>query len=294
MRWLAVIALVASCYRDARDEQLERRLARIEQRLDAHDKALASARARADTTELALLAQRLTELQQTLAQLNAALPQAPATPPRRVADKAATYAVPLGASPQLGPANAKITLVMAMEFDCPFCRKAWDTLDELRKRYSKDLRVVYRAYVVHKRATYAAQAACAANRQGRWRALADLIWAKAFDVRSVDTDAFSPARIDALAKEAGLDIKRYTADVTGPCPAEVAADIAELKKFGTNATPTFFINGRYMDGAKPIAEFAKLIEEELAKATAAVKRGVKPERYYEQEVLGKGLPEASP
>jgi len=293
MRGVAVLLLLAACYRDVRDVELERRLARIEQRLDAHDKALAAARARADTTELTVLAQRLTELQQTLAQLSAAIP--PIAPTRRVADKTATYAMPLGSAPQLGPANAKVTLVMAIEFDCPFCRKAWDTIDELRKRYGKDLRVVYRAYVVHaKTATYAAHAACAANKQGRWRALAELIWAKAFDVRSAVPDAFAPINIDALAKQAGLEMSKYAADVAGPCPAEVAADIAELTKFGVHATPTFFINGRYMDGAKPLGDFVKLVDEELAKANAAIKRGVKPERYYEQEVLAKGLHEAGP
>jgi hypothetical protein len=60
-----------------------------------------------------------------------------------------------------------------------------------------------------------------------------------------------------------------------------------------SATPSFFINGRYMAGARDIADFQALIDEELAKANAAIKRGVKPEKVYETEVLGKGATEVT-
>src|SRR6266545_1891831 len=100
-----------------------------------------------------------------------------ARPPRREPDAVQTYSVPLGKSPAFGSRKAKVTLVMAMDFDCPYCRRAWDTVDELRKRYGKELRVVYKPYVVHtKTAKLPAQAVCAAQKQGKWRELADLIW----------------------------------------------------------------------------------------------------------------------
>jgi len=286
-----VLALLAGCYRDKRDDELAQRLARIEQRLDAHDKLFAELAARTGTVELSALAQHLADLEQTLNNLTSVAPT-PVAPKRREADPAATYAMPLGKSPALGSPKAKVTLVMAMEFDCPYCRRAWDTVEELRKRYGNDLRVVYKAYVVHvKTAMYPAQAACAANRQGKWRPFADLVWAKAFAARGSDADAFAPTKIDALAKEAGLDLARYQAEVAGPCPNEVKEDIALLTKLGVHATPTFFINGRFLEGSKPLGDFVKLVDEELAKATAAIKHGVKPERYYDQEIVGKGLPE---
>jgi hypothetical protein len=46
-----------------------------------------------------------------------------------------------------------------------------------------------------------------------------------------------------------------------------------------------------MAGAQPIESFAALIDEEMAKADAAIKSGVKPAQLYEQEVVGKGLKE---
>jgi hypothetical protein len=64
-----------------------------------------------------------------------------------------------------------------------------------------------------------------------------------------------------------------------------------MTKFGVGATPTFFINGRYIAGAQPIENFAALIDEEMTKANAALKAGVKPEKLYDEEVVAKGLKE---
>jgi protein-disulfide isomerase len=194
----------------------------------------------------------------------------------------------------LGNPKAKVTMVMAGEFACPYCRKAWDTVEQLRKTYGQELRVAYKSFIVHpKYALVAAEAACAAHRQRKWKPMADLIWAKAFDA-SDDPHSFDRENIDKLAGEAGLDLKRYQADMTGSCPAEVRADQDEMSKLGVSGTPTFFINGRLLTGAQPIEIFTALIDEELAKANAVIQKGVKPERYYDQEIVAKGLKDVGP
>lgn len=296
-RALLSFALLASCYRDRTDPDTLARLTKIEQRLDAQDEAIAASQSRADTTELSLLAEQIAELRSELEEARAAVKAAKpaARPPRREPDAAVTYSVPLGKSPVFGSPKAKVTLVMAMDFDCPYCRRAFDTVDELRKKYGKELRVVYKPYVVHPRtAKLPAQAACAAQKQGKWREMADLIWAKAFDVRSGNPDAFAPDRISELAKEARLDIKRYEQDVAGVCVEEIRDEQASMQKLGVAATPSFFINGRYMAGAQPIGKFSTLIDEELAKATDALERGIKAEQYYDQEIVAKGVAELAP
>jgi protein-disulfide isomerase len=197
------------------------------------------------------------------------------------------YSVPVGTSAVIGPPNAKVTMVMAFDFACPYCRRAWDTVDALKKKYGNDLRVVYKQRVVHpSTALKPAIGACAASRQGKFRKFADLVWTKAFDVRD-----FDEANIEAIAKESGLQMKKYKADTAGTCPQEVEADDDFLaKKLAVNATPSFFINGRYLAGALPQAQFEALIDEELAKAS---KSGVAPERYYEDEIVAKGLKEVA-
>jgi protein-disulfide isomerase len=287
---LALLVVLASCYRSAHDPAhdpaLDQRLAKIEARLDAQDKAIADARAQSDSTELSLLARQLEDIKEQLADIAARGRTAAAPPKRRAPDPAAVYAIPVGTSPVEGSPKARVTMVMAFEFACPYCRRAWGTVDSLKKKYGNDLRVVYKQLVVHpQNATLMATASCAADRQHRFRPLAELLWTKAFDARDYD-----PANIEAIATEAGLDMRRFKADLA-TCPQEIQADQAMLNKLGVAATPTFFINGRVLQGAQPIQQFSALIDEELAKAKAAEKRGVSPERYYDQEILGKGLSE---
>lgn len=291
---LLLLALVASCYRTKTDDETLQRLARIEQRLDAQDQAIAEARTRADTTELSVLAQQIAELRAKLGrvddQMKGARPQP--RPTRVEPDPAITYAVPIGKSPVYGSPKAKVTMVMAMDFACPYCRRGFDTVDELRKRYGKDLRVVYKPMIVHpSTARVPALAACAAQQQGKWREMADLIWTKGFDLRASNSDWHTADHMAALAKQLRLDMKRYARDVDGICVGEIAAEEASMKKLGVAATPTFFINGRYLAGARPVDEFAKLIDEELAKANDAIKHGVKADQYYDQEILAKGQAE---
>src|SRR5262245_49337248 len=136
----------------------------------------------------------------------------PARPRRAQPDPAVTYSVPLDDSPSDGPAHAKVTIVVGMEFACPFCRKSWDTLADLRKKYGNDLRVVYKTFIVHKQqATDAALAACAAHKAGKWHAMADALWAKAFDKRD-----FSEANLLAIGRGVGVDPAVMTADMHSP------------------------------------------------------------------------------
>lgn len=279
---VAVLVLAAACAAkpDPRVDQMSKQIAALETKVAEQEHAIEQLR---DSPELHAILERLETISQALAKVGGK----GAAPARREPDRNAVYSVEIGASPVVGSPKAKVTLVMAGEFACPYCRKAWDTIEELRKQYGNDLRVVYKSFIVHPQvATYPAAAACAANRQGKFRALAELLWTKAFDTREFDKD-----HIDALAKEAGLDMTRYRADVDGACPSEVQAEQAAMTKVGVGATPSFFINGRYMAGAMPIEDFKQLIDEELAKAT---KSGVKPEKYYEQEVVAKGLKELAP
>jgi protein-disulfide isomerase len=259
------------------------------------DRQIAEMAKRTEQIEVALLAKKVADIDEKIEQLQRDLtaPHAGNAPPpvpaaRRTLDPAVTYAVPLGASPALGSPKAKVTIVMAFEFACPYCRRAWGTMDDLRTKYGNDLRVVYKQLVVHPQvATYAAHAACAANKQGKWREMADLIWTKGFDARD-----WEPDNIDAMADEIKLDKARYQSDMNGICSQEIGDDAALFKKLSITATPTFFVNGRFVQGAQPQATFEAVIDEEMAKANAAIKKGVKADRYYDQEVLGKGVAEA--
>jgi hypothetical protein len=78
------------------------------------------------------------------------------------------------------------------------------------------------------------------------------------------------------------------------CANEVRAAQAAMSKLGVRATPSFFINGRFTSGARPVADFASLIDEELAKANDRIAQGTPKAKYYEEWVLERGLPELEP
>ena len=45
----------------------------------------------------------------------------------------------------------------------------------------------------------------------------------------------------------------------------VETDMAEADALRVSATPSFFVNGRFVRGAQPFEVFAKIIDEELNK-----------------------------
>ena len=74
------------------------------------------------------------------------------------------------------------------------------------------------------------------------------------------------ATFKAHAEALGLDLARFEADLNSPeVAALVAKDQAEARALGVSGTPGFFVNGRFLSGAKPVSSFQKLIDEELEK-----------------------------
>ena len=103
--------------------------------------------------------------------------------PAAAPDPAVTYAVAIGAHDLVeGPADAKVTLIEAYEFLCPYCKRVDPTIQALRKKYGTDLRVVSKYMVVHGTPAVApALLACAAHKQGKLAPARDALWATLFD-----------------------------------------------------------------------------------------------------------------
>ena len=269
-----------------RDVEVRVALTRIEHQLAE----LTAANARGSGAAADERWKKLDELEARVARIQAPSP-APPRPRRHEPQPDQVYAVAVTGNPAKGPADALVTVVRAGEYACPFCERVRDTLDQLAATYPKDVRIVHKSFLVHPTvATDAANAGCAAHRQGRYWAMDTLLWEKAFKTRQ-----FDKAHLEDLAHEAGLDLARFRADVSGPCPADVKADQTELMRFGVAATPSFFINGRFLAGALPLEQFKALVDEELAKARDRVKNGTRRKDYYDTWVVKRGLTQlASP
>ncbi len=201
-----------------------------------------------------------------------AAPQAPSAAP---AAKVAKIDVPAD-SPSFGPKNAKVTIVEWSDFECPFCSRAVPTIEEIKKTYGQDVRVVFRHQPLpfHPNAKPSAEASMAAHEQGKFWEYHDKLFA---------TKKLDRASLEQHAKELGLDMNKFKAAMdSGKYRAKVDADSAAGSAVGANGTPTFFINGRQLVGAQPFPAFKSIIDEELAKADKLLKSGVKPEQLYEK------------
>jgi protein-disulfide isomerase len=111
---------------------------------------------------------------------------------------------------------------------------------------------------IHKDAPGAHLASVAAQQQGKFWEFHDKIFANPRDLK-IDT-------YKRYAQELGLDMARFEKDMISlELQKLVDADKAEAASMEVTGTPGFFINGRFLRGAKPFEEFAKLINEELEK-----------------------------
>ncbi len=234
------------------------------------------------------IVKRLDSIEQKLgnARVGAARPGQPnrRRPPRP--DPKKVYSVPVDGAPFSGPENAKVTIVKAFEYACPYCDKVRPTIDGLKKKYGDDLKVVYKNLLVHPQvATTPALAACAAHKQGKYHEMSDLIWEKGFRAgRNLGQE-----NMEKLAGELGLNMEKFKSDMQGECKAVVRRDEAELRRVGAGGTPAFFINGRFLSGARPQPMFEAVIDEELKKANDAISKGTNLSSYYAENVVKKGL-----
>ncbi len=301
MRALAAVLVVAACAGNTKD--LETKVDQLSTQLVASQNAQKELERRVDELSLQikesrgdarLLDKKLDDL--TKAQAAAIASRPAARPSRPEPDRAKTYAVEPTGVAIVGPDDAKVTLVWAYDYACPYCEKVRATIADLEKRYGKDLRVVHKAFVVHPQvATAGALAACAAAKQKKFAAVDTLLWEKGFKGRNFDKStpdkcwetADGCPIVLGFAKEAKLNTKQFQSDMTS-CQADIQDQMKELQKFGVGATPSFFINGRFLSGAMPIENFAALIDEELAKATDRVHQGTPAAKYYQQWVMDKG------
>lgn len=158
-----------------------------------------------------------------------------------------------GDYPFLGSPYAPITIVLFGDFRCPNTKNAWPILQRLLGKYSHKVKLIYRHFPgesIHPGANKLSQIGVCAYAQGQ-----EKYWGvhNYFFNRQNDLPTYlGAADLASLANEVGLDLPKLN-ECLGSSAAliKINRDYADGVRFGVGGTPTFFINGKKIEGVIP-------------------------------------------
>ena len=160
-------------------------------------------------------------------------------------------------SPNLGNPDGDVTVVEFFDYNCPYCRKAGQTVQELLAS-DANVRVIYREWpILGEDSVFASRAALAARAQGKYE---EFHWA----LMNGEGRA-SEASILKLARHLGLDVAKLQADMTSPAvEAHIAQSNALARTLGFTGTPAFIVGDRTAPGMLSTDEISAMVTEARA------------------------------
>ncbi|MEK6918054.1 MAG: thioredoxin domain-containing protein [Nanoarchaeota archaeon] len=187
--------------------------------------------------------------------------------------------IPLGNSPSIGNANAKVTVIEFTDFSCPYCEAAsgyntqmasslqnqnpgWQPIvSNLLKDYvdTGKVRFVTKYAFGHSGGKPAQSVAWCLNDQNLYWKFYPLAFAKsATEVEDLNLmkEIAKSIGADMTKLQSCLDSKKYDAQFT--------TEQTEAQQAGVSGTPAFFVNGILVEGAVPYSQIKQVIDAELA------------------------------
>ncbi len=161
----------------------------------------------------------------------------------------------------VGPQNAPITLVEYSDFECPFCKRGYETVQQLQEKYKGKIRFIYKHLPLsfHRQAMIASQYYEAIRLQGE--TMATKFHDNVFENQS-SLAGGGEKFLDKMAKKAGANLNRLKKDLNSEkVKNKIQDDMMEAAKFGMQGTPGFVINGIPVKGAYPTSHFVQIIDE---------------------------------
>ena len=173
--------------------------------------------------------------------------------------------------PTMGNPNASITIVKFSDFQCPACKMAANAVHPLMKRYPNDIKFAFVNFPLdmgcnpqiknkmHEFACEAATVAICAHQQGKFADAYEILFDKQKD--------FEAGKIaDLLSSIPGLDLGKLKECTKLPSTVEkIQRDVSLAEKVKIQSTPTFFINGKKLEGGLPTNLWIEIIDRTLNK-----------------------------
>jgi protein-disulfide isomerase len=176
--------------------------------------------------------------------------------------------VSLTGAPSRGPADAKVTMVVYSDFQCPYCARAYQTITKrVLTDYSDKVRVVHKQFPMafNKWAEMGAVAALCVHQQSN-----DAYW-KVYDHLYANQREISLANLKGqvlgATQNASIDADRFNKCFDeGATLSQVKADAAEGIQVGVGSMPAFLINGRQLKGLQQFQSIKEIIDDELSRS----------------------------
>ena len=149
-------------------------------------------------------------------------------------------------SPVLGPADAPVTLVEFFDPSCEACRAFHPVVQEIRRQFPTQVRVVMRYTVFHQGSDEAVRILEVARMQDKFEQVLDAILEKQPTWALHDGPQMDVAW--RVAGAVGLDLKKSETERLFPGITGVLnQDAADVEALGIRQTPTFFLNGKRLE-----------------------------------------------
>ncbi len=162
-------------------------------------------------------------------------------------------------TPHHGPTDATVQIVEFFDYGCPACKQMKPLLEEVLAGMENEVVLYYKQFPLsaHPDSQGAAQAALAANKQGKFDEMHAMLFA--------DQHAHKLDSLKSYATKVGVDLAQWNTDYAA-FSALVDADKAEGEAAGVSGTPAIFINGRSYEGPNSAKYMTMWLSEALAEA----------------------------
>ncbi len=183
-----------------------------------------------------------------------------------------------------GQGKAGVTLVEYGDYECPVCYSYYQPLKQVYDQFSSQIYFQFRNLPltqIHPNAFAGARAAEAAGLQGKYWQMHDLLYQNQDPTGASGWVASNNPLNDYFVKFAsqlGLNINKFKDDYSsGQVNDAINADLDAFAKTGqAQATPTFFLDGEYVDNSRlvdnngvSVSKFAAIINTEIAQKAKA-------------------------
>jgi protein-disulfide isomerase len=162
-----------------------------------------------------------------------------------------------------GKADAPITVVEYSDFQCPYCQRGFDTMNQLKQKYGDKVKV----YFKHLPLSFHPMAMPAAKRFEAI-ALQSADKAKKFHdevFKNQGSLSGGEKYLDSVAQKLGVNMAKMKKDMDSEkVTARIEADKQEAEKFGISGTPGYIVSGVSIKGAYPLETFSEIIDRKLA------------------------------